>query len=343
MTSIADLRAYAVGRTLFEPTTLADAIARLGFVQADPIRAPARAQDLILRHRVKGYRAGDLEAKYASLEVEEDLLYAYGFLPRAVWKLLHPRKVRKPNAFEKRVLDVVRERGVVHPRDLESELGKKRVVNAWGGFSKKTTHALDRMQLYGHLRIAKRDSGIRMYALAPEHEEDRSPKERVRDIALVVAGLLAPVRKKTLQAITARSARWLGVARPNVRDLGLESSSIAGEEWLWPKGKVSENENDSVRILAPFDPIVWDRARFETLWGWAYRFEAYTPIEKRVRGYYAMPLVWRDAVIGWVNASVEKGKLDVDVGFEKKKPRDRDFKRELDIEIDRFRTFLGLM
>ena len=56
-----DLRRFAVARSLFKPTTLKRALDRLGFVQADPIRAPARAQDLILRHRVKDYRAGDLE------------------------------------------------------------------------------------------------------------------------------------------------------------------------------------------------------------------------------------------------------------------------------------------
>jgi uncharacterized protein YcaQ len=52
---------------LFAPTKLAAAIERLGFVQADPIRAPARAQDLNLRHRVKGYLAGDLERRYGLL------------------------------------------------------------------------------------------------------------------------------------------------------------------------------------------------------------------------------------------------------------------------------------
>lgn len=54
-----DLRRFAVARSLFAPMTLSRALARMAFVQADPIRAPARAQDLILRHRVKGYRAGD--------------------------------------------------------------------------------------------------------------------------------------------------------------------------------------------------------------------------------------------------------------------------------------------
>ena len=61
------LRRYAISRSLFKPTQLKRAIDRLGFVQADPIRAPARAQDLTLRHRVKDYRAGDLEARYPRL------------------------------------------------------------------------------------------------------------------------------------------------------------------------------------------------------------------------------------------------------------------------------------
>ena len=76
------LRRYAIARSLFKPTSLPGAIARLGFVQADPIRAPARAQDLTLRHRVTGYRAGDLERRYARLPIEEDFFVNYGFLPR---------------------------------------------------------------------------------------------------------------------------------------------------------------------------------------------------------------------------------------------------------------------
>ena len=69
--SFDDLRRYAIARSLFKPTTLPKAIARLGFVQADPIRAPARAQDLTLRHRVTNYRAGDLERRYPRLAIED--------------------------------------------------------------------------------------------------------------------------------------------------------------------------------------------------------------------------------------------------------------------------------
>ena len=89
-----------------------------------------------------------------------------------------------------------------------------------------------------------------------------------------------------------------------------------------------------VKLLAPFDPVVWDRRRFEHLWRWEYRFEAYTPSAKRRYGYYALPLLWRDRVIGWANVALKSGRLDVRTGFVDKKPRDVRFARELEREID---------
>jgi uncharacterized protein YcaQ len=88
--------------------------------------------------------------------------------------------------------------------------------------------------------------------------------------------------------------------------------------------------------------VVHDRNRFELLWGWTYRFEAYTPAPKRKLGYYAMPLLWRDRVIGWSNLSVNNGSLAYDLGYADTPPRNRTFKRELEAEIDRLEFFLGL-
>ena len=97
----------------------------------------------------------------------------------------------------------------------------------------------------------------------------------------------------------------------------------------------------TVRLLAPFDPVVWDRRKFELLWGWAYRFEAYTPVSKRKLGYYALPLLWRDRVIGWANLALTNGKLHADVGYVSGgPPRERMFQQELDVELDRMRVFL---
>src|ERR1700735_4061352 len=122
-TTVDDLRRFAITQSLFPPTTLKRALDRLGFVQADPIRAPARAQDLILRHRVKEYLAEDLDRKYRSLQLEEDFLYAYGFMPLETWRLLHPRVQRALSAGEQKVLDLVSHHKRLHPRELEASLG----------------------------------------------------------------------------------------------------------------------------------------------------------------------------------------------------------------------------
>jgi uncharacterized protein len=127
----------------------------------------------------------------------------------------------------------------------------------------------------------------------------------------------------------------------------LSHARVDGIDWYWPGDVDAEDAlrcppQDTVRLLAPFDPVVRDRDRFELLWGWVYRFEAYTPASKRRRGYYALPLLWRDRVIGWGNLSVKNGRLASEVGYAKSPPRDRAFKRELAAELDRMRAFLGL-
>lgn len=132
------LRRYAVARSLFEPTTLPRAIAKLGFVQLDPIRAPARAQDLTLCHRVDGYRAGELEASYPRLAVEEDFFVDYGVLPRATQQRMHPRTARTewPRARwaqAEAVLEFVRIRGVVHPREVDAAFQHGTAKNWFGG------------------------------------------------------------------------------------------------------------------------------------------------------------------------------------------------------------------
>src|SRR4030081_2238150 len=161
--TLGDLRRFAVARSLFAPTTLKRALHLLGFVQADPIRAPARAQDLMLRHRVKGYRAGDLERRYAKLGIEEDFFINYGFVTSSLQALMHPREARGvpadgsqpwPAARRKQaklLLEFVRERGPVHPREVDDHFSHGTVRNYWGGPSTATTHLLEAMHYQGML------------------------------------------------------------------------------------------------------------------------------------------------------------------------------------------------
>ena len=355
-----DLRRYAVARTLFNPTTLGRAIDKLGFVQADPIRAPARAQDLILRHRVAGYRAGDLERRYTRLAVEEDAFVNYGFLPRRHLALMHPRtpKTAWSAATKRKAADVlafIREQGPTHPRLVETHFAHGRRTNAWGGSGLATTHLLDGMHYRGLLRVQRRDNGTRIYAAVEHVPADASPTARVeRATALLdlVVRKYAPLPASSLVYLV-RLLRYgaphlqtetrLALAATRER---LASAKVDGVAWYWPADENPRSRrwkvDESVRLLAPFDPIVWDRRRFELLWGWTYRFEAYTPAPKRTLGYYALPLLWRDAVIGWVNASVHDGRLAMQARFVEGTPKDDDFKRELKDERVRLSEFLGL-
>jgi uncharacterized protein YcaQ len=350
----ARLRRMAIAASFRAPTTLGRAVASLGFVQADPIRAPARAQDLILRHRVADYRAGDLQSRFAPLRLEEDFLYAYGIMPRDTWRLLHPRHDpdsdsgrHVPTGLAADVLAFVRERGVTHPRDLAERFGRERALNGWGSWSAATTRALQRLHYYGLLRVSHRQDGIRIYAPAPPHAEPLSRDERTRRLVLLVTRILAPLPERSLRptcALLSRGVPDLGDPAEAVRSLlaagELESGQADGERYLWPAGLRAAKPPPVVRILAPFDPLVWDRRRFALLWDWEYRFEAYTPEADRQLGYYAMPLLWGEHVIGWANAAVTNSTPRVTPGFIGAAPKGRDFHRELDAEVARLTIFL---
>lgn len=360
MPGLDDLRRFAVARSLFGPTSLARALARFGFVQADPIRAPARAQDLTLRHRVANYRAGDLERRYTTLPIHEDVFVNYGFVTDEVRRLMHPRGgtwTRSQRARVDAVLSFVQARGEVHPRDADREFAHGRVTNYWGGSSSATTHLLELMHYRGLVRVVRREAGVRIYGVQETVPYADGPAERARRIDTLVDVLVrkyAPLPKASLSGLIARLRyavpHWQRDLKPALARARqrLRRETVDGIEWYWPANEslAVDDAPDTVRLLAPFDPIVWDRRRFEMLWGWPYRFEAYTPIKKRVRGYYALPLLWRDRAIGWANVAMVKmpdGALDVDLGYVGgRPPRDRAFARALDDEIDRMRHFLGL-
>ena len=343
-----DLRDHAIAKSLFRPGTLQQAMDRLGFVQADPIRSPARAQDLILRHRVKDYRVGDLDRQYHDLQLEEDRLYAHGFMPQSTWRLLHPKTGQRLTAKEKKVLDVAVDRGRIHPRDLETHFGRKSERNYWGGSSEATTMILQRLHFHGFVRVAGRENGIRVYAPITQRPAELDRTVRFRQLVLTVAAILAPLSEKSLRTalvLMASGAPGLKVARSFVGKLiesgDLASAVVDGVRYVWPRGPLLRSKpGDTVRFLTPFDPLVWDRQRFEHFWGWPYRFEAYVPSAKRQLGYYAMPMLWRKDVIGWVNATTRSGKLIVEPGFKKSKPTDAGFRVEFEKEVARLDAFL---
>ncbi len=279
-----------------------------------------------------------------------------------------------------------------------------------GRLVKRHDPLLEAMHYRGLLRVARREKGIRIYqahqhelqpqagrdacAPLPAPTDEAERRARIDALVDVVVRIYAPLPGPSLSFLVRR----LRYAAPQWRDDLKDALQRAKErlsharvdptpprygtdlmppgcdrvDWYWPadENAMGHAAQDTVRLLAPFDPLVHDRARFECLWGWVYRFEAYTPAPKRKLGYYAMPLLWRDRVIGWANLSLKNGGLKADFGYvasqpttrrlrieklrnQKQRqtevcrtlshpPRDRTFKRELEAELDRMREFVSV-
>ena len=238
------------------------------------------------------------------------------------------------------------------PREVNDHFSHGTVRNYWGGSSNATTHLLDAMHYRGMLRVARREGGIRIYTTHQHGLEPADAAERRARIDMLVdvaVRIYAPLPAACLSDLVRRLRfavpQWHGDLKSTFERAKqrLSHARVDGVDWYWPaeEGAARGAPQDTVRLLTPFDPVVWDRDRFELLWGWVYRFEAYTPASKRKRGYYALPLLWRDRVIGWGNLSVKNGELKSEFGYvEAHPPRDRAFKRELKAELDRMRAFL---
>lgn len=340
--------------------SLPRAIARLGFVQADPLRAPARAQDLILAHRVQGYRAGDLERRYPRLAIEEAFFINYGFLPRKTLTLLHPRGTprswddwdAKMQARAEEVLAFVRQNGRTYARDLQAHFDHGR-IKRWGSDLNVSAHLLDGLHYRGLLRVARRDGGTRVYEASAHTSQDDSPKarlERAGQLLDIVVRLYAPLPAPSLRHVCGLLRHGVSHLSTEIQQLHEHATSryaharIDGVLWFWPSDENpvagGHRVDDRLRFLAPFDPVVWDRRRFQSFWNWEYKLEAYVPAHRRRMGHYAMPVLWGEQISGWANLKVVDGRLQHDLGFAGSRPRGRPFQRALDEALHQMHEFL---
>jgi len=356
------LRRYAIARSLFKPTTLPRAIARLGFLQADPMRVPARAQDLILAHRVKNYHVGDLERHYPRLGIEEAFFINYGFLSRETLEWLHPRGTPRPwRAWDvkmqgraRKVLEFVRQHGPTRAKDVRTHFDHGR-IRRWGGDLNVSTHLLDGLHYRGLLRVKMREFGTRVY----EAVERPLPEDNPEDRALRAARLLDLV-VHLYAPLPAASLRYLcGLLRYGVAQLATEiqklqeqakaryaHAEIDRQMWFWPQDEnaasVRHGVDEQLRFLTPFDPVVWDRRRFRLFWGWEYKLEAYVPAHKRQMGHYAMPMLWGEKTLGWANLRVVDRKLEHELGFIGPRPNGPGFRIALDEALQQMQRLLRL-
>lgn len=335
----------AVG--LAEPhASVAAALAHHGYVQIDPINVCGRMHDLILRTRVAGYREGDLMRFLHGADEDEkphgaELRTAFEHhlpstgilvaLEAEAWP--HLRKAmaarsRRAGAWSgkltprevelaKRILDVLGERGPLGSDVVDDPRAGRR---AWGAAT-LVKATLQKLFFHGRVLIARREAGRRLYDL-PERvlpaavlaAPEAKPEETARWEALlkVRQRRLCALKRTELAAIAdlVRPVRIEGAAglayclREDVAALETAAEAGPGDEELVGR---------RARLLAPLDPLIYDRRLTRVLWNFEYTWEVYTPLAKRRRGYYALPLLSGGELAGHIDPKADRkaGRLTV--------------------------------
>jgi len=334
--SASTARRFALSATgLVEPVaTVTAALHHLGFVQIDPLNVCGRMPEHILRHRVTDYAEGDLHAHLYGLRDNTPLdqpaltaaqrtafehfhpgRYVLAAFPLADWPYFRAEMARRARttgswmsqltASEKRlatrVLDEITDRG---PLGSEHIADPARASNGWNN-SRLVKVVMDKLLGHGRLLISRRFKGRRIYDLPA-----RIIPPRILD--------LPPPSPTALARWTAhlklRQHRLVSLNRPELAALTDEVQPLtfdSGAPVYCLKSDLPLLENPpppppEPRLIAPLDPLIIDRALVRRLWNFDYTWEVYTPAAKRQRGYYALPLLAGESLIGDVDLKADR-------------------------------------
>ena len=184
------------------------------------------------------------------------------------------------------------------------------------------------MHYRGLLRVARREGGVRLYAAREPHAAGQPTRPRRwtrwstwswpstrRCPRASLSELVSHLRCGAPQWRDGRARR--AGAREAAAAVGTRSTASTGTgPRARTRRRAATRRPTRCACSRPSTPWSGTAAASSCFWGWAYRFEAYTPAPKRVRGYYALPLLWRDQVIGWGNlALAPTARLMADLGY----------------------------
>jgi uncharacterized protein YcaQ len=307
------------------------ALAHLGFAQIDPINVCGRMHDLVLRNRVAGYREGDLQRHLHPERGErpalEHFLPGQGILaafPVQDWRFLAPHareRARSDSGFSgkldarqrrlaRRVLGEIAARGALMPEEIAHD---EIAESGWGTRSRAVKVVMEKLLVHGELLISERRGFRRVYDLA----------ERVLPAAVRAAPPASLAETRRWRVLTRlRQRRLVRLARADLEQVhdAVQAVSVPDCPPLWclredlPLFNLPpDGARAAARLLAPLDPLIYDRVLTTALWSFDYTWEVYTPPAKRRRGYYALPLLAGTEIVGHVDPKADRaaGRLRV--------------------------------
>jgi uncharacterized protein YcaQ len=322
-----DARRLAVKSQLLStprPATILDVVRGLGEIQVDPTAAVARTEHLVLWSRLgRSYRPDELlRLLYRDRELFEYVAHIY---PVSDYALLRPwmrgyasgtdgrqRYVRRwlaaNDEFRRYVLRELRRRGPLPARELEDRVAEGWQTGGWNDGGRSVAMMLEALWRQGRITIAGRDGAQRLWDLAERSLPVRAPAVPSAEAARVLV-------ERRLRAAGFASSRelcrffWSEIPggkeaiRPLIRDAIAVPASIDGMpgEWLVHAEVLARPFRPRTALLSPFDDLISNRTRAERLFGFRHRLEIYVPKAKRIWGYYVLPLLHGDRMIGRID------------------------------------------
>jgi hypothetical protein len=351
------------------PAAIATAVEHLGYVQIDTINVIERSHHHILWNRIPAYQRADLrQAQSVDKTVFEYWTHALSYVPTRDLRFFIPAMRRhrreghrwlssvKPADLRK-VMKLIRRDGALTIRDIDDDVLVDK-EHLWAS-RKPSKRALQLAFYQGQLTISERNGMLKTYQVMTRHFGwDKPPSSAsasettayLLDRALRAQGVVSLDSICHLDAPSKAQVHRLIKARMRRHELVQVALEGAGKQEHWARPDTLENTGDTtpselVHILSPFDPLIIQRKRTKLFFDYDHRFEAYVPKEKRVFGYFALPVVVGDDIVAALDLKTDRKnrKLLLQkwnwVGEGAKRTARRELKRRIEQELHRFEQF----
>jgi uncharacterized protein YcaQ len=345
------------------PEATRAAVEQLGYVQIDTINVIERCHHHILWTRIPAYRRADLrQAQSVDKSIFEYWTHALSYVPAKDFRFFipdmkfHRREGHKWFATVKpadlrKVLRLIRKDGALTIRDIDDDVLVDK-EHLWAS-RKPSKRALQLAFYTGVLTISERNGMLKTYELMQRHFGwDKPPKSAsskevsnyLLDRALRAQGLVSLDSICHLDAASKPRIRRLIESRVRRNELVPVALDGAGKQQHWTRPDTlaaGSSGSEMVHILSPFDPLIIQRKRTELFFGYGHRFEAYVPKEKRLFGYFALPVLIGDDIVAAIDLKTDRKNRELLLqkwSWIGKRPR-KDLKRRIEEELHRFERF----
>jgi hypothetical protein len=309
------------------PGAVSKAVDHLGYVQIDTINVIERCHHHILWTRIPEYSRQHLhQAQTTDKTVFEYWTHALSYIPTKDIAYFIPAMKRhrqspdarfsavKPEDL-RRVITLIRDEGALSIRDFDDEVLIEK-VHAWA--SRKPSKRALQMAFYsGALTISARAGMVKTYELMDRHfawDTGPKPASEPQILAYLVDRALKSQGLVSLDSIchldAPRKAAIRQLIETRVRRKQLLQVTINGAEklphWVHPDALEPPSAPDTVHLLSPFDPLIIQRKRLLLFFNYGHRFEAYVPKEKRLLGYFALPVLIGDQIVAAIDLKADR-------------------------------------